>query len=80
MFADRMPRALDGDFAPRAAARILTKDIGIAVDFASRHGVVTPFAAAARTALAATVAAGFGDEDDAAIVKWSLRNAGLPAD
>ena len=77
MFADRMPRALAGDYAPRAAARILTKDIGIAVDFARRHGMVTPFAEAARTALAATVAAGFGDEDDAAIVKWNLRNAGL---
>ena len=77
IFADRMPRALAGDYAPRAAARILTKDVGIAVDFARRHGMATPFAEAARTAFAATVAAGFGDDDDAAIVKWSLRNAGF---
>ena len=35
MFADRMPRALAGDYAPRAAARILTKDVGLAVDFAA---------------------------------------------
>jgi putative dehydrogenase len=76
IFADRMPRALAADYAPHAAARILAKDVGIAVDFASRHGVAAPFAAAARAAFAETVAAGFGDEDDAAIVKWSLRNAG----
>ena len=80
IFADRMPRALAGDYAPHAAARILTKDVGIAVDFAIRHGVATPFAEAARTAFAATVAAGLGDADDAAIVKWSLRNAGLSDD
>lgn len=80
IFADRMPRALAGDYAPRAAARILTKDVGIAVDFAKRHGVAAPFADAARTAFAATVAAGLGDDDDAAIVKSSLRNAGVSDD
>ena len=37
IFADRMPRALAGDYAPRAAARILAKDVGIAVEFARRH-------------------------------------------
>jgi 3-hydroxyisobutyrate dehydrogenase-like beta-hydroxyacid dehydrogenase len=77
IFADRMPRALAADYAPRATARLLTKDVGIAVDFARRHGMATPFAETARTAFAATVAAGFGDDDDAIIVKWSLRNAGL---
>jgi len=76
IFADRMPRALAGDFAPHAATRILTKDVGIAVDFALRHGVAAPLAEAAHAAFAATVAAGFGDDDDAAIVQWSLRNAG----
>jgi putative dehydrogenase len=77
IFADRMPRALAGDYAPHAAARILTKDVGIAVDFARRHGMAAPFAEAARSAFAATVAAGLGDDDDAAIVKLSLRNAGV---
>lgn len=76
IFADRMPRALDGDYAPRAAARILTKDVGIAVDFAARHGMAAPFAAAASAAFAATVAAGLGEEDDAAIYKWKRAQAG----
>ena len=58
IFADRMPRALAGDYAPRAAARILTKDVGIAVEFARRHGAAVPFAEAAHAAFAATVAAG----------------------
>lgn len=78
IFADRMPRALAGDYAPRAAARILTKDVGIAAAFAQRHGVPAPFAAAAHAAFAATVAAGYGDEDDAAIVKYCRERAGLP--
>ena len=73
-----MPRALAGDYAPRAATRILTKDVGLAVDFAARHDVPAPFAQAARAAFAATVAAGFGEEDDAAIYKWNRREAGLP--
>jgi L-threonate 2-dehydrogenase len=77
IFADRMPRALAGDYAARAAARILTKDVGIAADFAARHGVPAPFAAAAHAAFAATVAAGYGEEDDAAIVKWNRDRAGL---
>ena len=50
IFADRMPRALAGDYAPRAAARILTKDVGIAVEFARRHGASAPFAQAAHAA------------------------------
>jgi len=77
IFADRMPRALAGDYAPRAAARILCKDVGIAAAFAARHGVPAPFANAALGAFSATVAAGYGEEDDAAIVKWNRARAGL---
>lgn len=75
---DRMTRALAGDYAPRAAARILTKDVGLATDLAARHGVPAPLAGAARAAFAATVADGFGEQDDAAIYKWNRRQAGLP--
>jgi len=70
IFADRMPRALAGDYAPRAATRILTKDVSIAADFAARLGVGATFADAAREAFRGAVAAGFGDEDDAAICKY----------
>ena len=75
--SDRMARALAGDYAPRAAARILTKDVGLAVDLAACHGVQAPLAQAARAAFAATVADGLGDLDDAAIYTWNRRQAGL---
>lgn len=71
IFADRVPRALDGDYAPRAAARILAKDVGIACDVASRAGADATFAQAARRAFADTVDAGYGEDDDAAIVRWA---------
>ncbi len=70
MFADRMPRALAGDFAPRAAGRILAKDVGIAAEFAARLGVDATFANAAQSAFQGLVDAGYGDEDDAAMVKY----------
>lgn len=75
---DRMTRALAGDYAPRAAARILAKDVGLAVDLAVSHGVPAPLAHAARAAFAATVADGLGDRDDAALYTWNRRQAGLP--
>jgi 3-hydroxyisobutyrate dehydrogenase-like beta-hydroxyacid dehydrogenase len=79
IFADRMPRALAGDYAPRAAARILTKDVGIAVEFARRHGAAAPFAEAAQAAFAATVAAGYGEDDDAIIYEYCRRRRAGPA-
>ncbi len=78
IFADRMPRALDGDYAPRAAARILAKDAGLAVAFARRHGVEAPFAQAALAAFEATLAGGHGEADDAAVYRQARTRAGLP--
>jgi len=72
IFADRVPRALAGDFEPRAAARILAKDIGIAVALARRLGADATFAAAAQAALANAVAGGDGDADDAVLVRRAL--------
>ena len=74
IFAERMPRALAADFAPRAALKILTKDVGIAAEFAARLGQDAPFARAADEAFRAAVDAGYGDLDDAAIVQWTTRN------
>jgi len=69
IFADRVPRALDGDFAPRAAARILAKDVGIACDVAARTHADATFARAARAAFVDAVDAGYGEDDDAVLVK-----------
>ena len=69
IFADRMPRALAGDFAPRAAAKILAKDVRIAAEFADRLGQDAPFANAAQAAFQRMVDAGDGELDDAAICR-----------
>jgi len=71
MFLDRVPRALARDYVPRAATRILLKDVGLAVGLAERIGVDAPLARAAQEAFRAAVAAGFGEQDDAAMVEWS---------
>ena len=70
IFADRVPRALAGDYAPRAATRILCKDVGLAVELANDMGVEAPMAQAAQRAFRAAVGDGFGEQDDAAIVEW----------
>src|ERR1700674_4824336 len=70
IFADRMARALEGDYAPRAATTLLKKDVGIAVDAAAALGCDAPLARAARAAFDAAVAAGYGAEDDASLLKY----------
>jgi len=75
IFADRVPRALAGDRGVRAAARILTKDVGIAVDVAERMGVEATFAQAAYAAFVDALAAGYGEEDDAVLVRRALERA-----
>jgi len=70
IFADRMARALEGDYAPRAATTLLKKDVGIAVDTAAALGCDAPLARAARESFDAAVAAGYGAEDDASLLKY----------
>lgn len=69
MLGDRMPRALDGDFAPRAAVDILRKDLGIVTEAARANDYPTPLADAARGVFTAASDAGLGAEDDAALLK-----------
>ena len=78
IFADRMARALEGDYAPRAAARVLLKDVGLFVQEARNLGLTAPMAECAHAIFHDTVARGFGEEDDAAVLKryaeaWKAR-------
>jgi len=70
IFTDRMTRALDGDRTPRAATALLNKDVAIAVDAAATLNFDAPLARAARDAFAAAVAAGYGSDDDAALLQF----------
>ena len=70
IFADRVARLIDRDYVPpHAAARILMKDIGLAVNEAEAAGVPSPLARAAHRAFAGTVEQGFGDADDSAVIE-----------
>ena len=70
IFADRMPRAIAADYAPRAAAKILTKDVGLAIAAAEAAGVPVALARAAHRAYEGTVAQGLGEADDAALIEY----------
>lgn len=69
IFDDRMPRALAGDYEPRAASRVLLKDVGLFVHAARQLGLTAPMAECAREIFHDTVARGLGEEDDAAVLK-----------
>ena len=70
VFEDRMARALTEDYSPpRAAAHILAKDVGLATAMALSVEHQTPLGDAALARLKETVARGWADLDDAAVIK-----------
>ena len=76
MASERMPRALAGDLVPpRAAARILHKDVTLAAALARRCGVRATLTEAAKDAFDAVVADGYGEDDDAVLLALALRDA-----
>ena len=69
IFSDRMARALQQDFAPRAALTLLTKDLTLATAMAQSASQPTPVADAALTMFRRAVAEHDSALDDAAIIK-----------
>lgn len=72
MLEDRMSRALANDYAPRAYAHILTKDVALGVDMAGKAGRQMPLAAYSLEIFKATLASGYDSLDDAAVLKVLL--------
>jgi 3-hydroxyisobutyrate dehydrogenase-like beta-hydroxyacid dehydrogenase len=72
IFTDRMARALEGDASVHAAARVLAKDVGLFVDTARELGLPAPMSECARAIFLDTVARGYGEEDDSAVLKRYL--------
>jgi 3-hydroxyisobutyrate dehydrogenase-like beta-hydroxyacid dehydrogenase len=71
IFGDRMPRALARDYEPpKAATKILAKDMRLVLDVAAAAGCAATIAAAAHTAYEGALARGFGEADDAALVDY----------
>lgn len=77
MFQNRVPHILENDYTPLSAVNIFVKDLGIVLDAARKLAFPLPLAAAAHQLYLATAAAGHGNEDDAAVVKFYAELAGL---
>lgn len=77
MFENRVPHILDGDYAPRSAIDIFTKDLGIVSDIGRGLKFPTPIASTALQMFLMTAAAGMGRDDDASIARMIAGLAGL---
>lgn len=73
--SDRMRRAIEGDFAPRAHMTLLEKDTRLAVAAAQVAGYEGPLGATARQVFAAACAGGLAGQDDGALLMWLSRGA-----
>ena len=68
-FTDRVPHILNGDYAPASAVDIFVKDLGLVLDTARESGFPVPLSSTAFQMFTTASAAGFGREDDAAVIK-----------
>jgi 3-hydroxyisobutyrate dehydrogenase len=77
MFENRVPHILEGDYAPRSAVDIFTKDLGIVTDIGRGLKFPTPIASMALQMFVMTAAAGMGRDDDASVARMIAGLAGL---
>jgi 3-hydroxyisobutyrate dehydrogenase len=71
--SDRLARALDGDFAPRAHTSLLAKDTTLALSMARDAGLQPMLGAAAQQLFAQACAQGFASLDDASLLSLMRR-------
>ena len=69
MFQNRVPHILAGDYTPLSAVNIFVKDLGIVLDYAKKSVFPLPLSSAAHQMFMQASAAGYGGEDDSAVVK-----------
>jgi len=69
MFENRGPHILDGDYAPRSAVDIFTKDLGIVSDMGRQEKFPLQLSTSALQMFIATAAAGMGRDDDASVAR-----------
>lgn len=62
-------KMIDGDFTPQARLRQHRKDVGLILDAAEQSNAALPFSVIHAELLDRLIAAGFGDEDNSAIVR-----------
>ncbi len=78
MFEDRMAHVLAGDYSPRSAVSIFTKDLGIVMDMARADNFPVPVASSALQMFLMTAAAGMAADDDSSVARLYAQLAGLP--
>lgn len=69
MFENRMAHVLAGDYTPLSAVDIFVKDLGLVLDTARAAKFPLPLAATAHQMFMHASSAGFGREDDSAVIK-----------
>jgi len=82
MFENRAPHIVEGDYSPRSAVDIFTKDLGIVSDMGRQEKFPLNLSATALQMFIATAAAGMGRDDDASVARMLARLTGvaLPPD
>jgi 3-hydroxyisobutyrate dehydrogenase len=69
MFENRMPHVLSGDYTPLSAVDIFVKDLGLVLDLARATKFPLPLSSTAHQMFMQASSAGFGREDDSAVIK-----------
>lgn len=77
MWGDRVPHILAGDDTPRSAVDIFVKDLGIVLDTGRTLTFPLPITAAAHQLFLGVSAAGYGRRDDAFVIRFWQRLAGI---
>lgn len=77
MFENRVPHILSGDYTPLSAVDIFVKDLNIVHQTGRELALTTPIAASALQLFTAASGAGFGREDDSAVIKVYQRLSGI---
>ncbi|MBD3897822.1 NAD(P)-dependent oxidoreductase [Halomonas sp. ML-15] len=78
MFENRVPHILQGDYTPLSAVDIFVKDLNIVHQTGRELAMPTPVASSALQQFTAAKGAGFGREDDSAVIKVYQRLSGIP--
>ncbi|RNF51585.1 NAD(P)-dependent oxidoreductase [Marinomonas hwangdonensis] len=69
MFQNRVPHILAGDYTPKSMVDIFVKDLGIVLEAGKEFKFPLPISASAHQQFLSASAAGFGQEDDSAVIK-----------
>lgn len=77
MFQNRVPHILAGDDTPLSSVNIFVKDLGIVLDQARALTFPLPMASAAHQLFLAAAAAGHGGRDDAFVIRFWEKLAGI---